>query len=539
MSSLCSMFPQLIIKDFRFVNSSSPHSVASVFLRSVTEEPTETVTSASTLRFVYHFYSVFLFPLCVSLWIPSLEGHTRMFLVLASLTTYPDDASLNIACRAPSSEDGPWANIAAFVEWTLARNGYPFSTCSQEHLASATPDPVPSPPSPHCVERMPEPTADGEPEPAVTGEPSPHGATELRIAAELELRMMLVKVRELATTPALRENTTDGVSAERCSAPCTAAEGELSMACGLCQGKGEWAPVPEFSPRRAPVPAPQKHPPVPAPPECPSVSAPILKFSPGSPEAHKYPPSHPLLPPPPLSSGSPSARPQPTIYAVRARRDYHPPALPWSEFPSTPPPASEARTPPRPVDPSAPLWLLAPSSPPWPGSPLAPPGSLVPLASTILHLGTPLLRLRLVPPAPSGSFIPSAPPLSSVAPAPPRPPGSTPPHRSPAPSAPSRTSRSSPSPLLFGSPSPPWAPPPPAPPPLVGPLESAAIPPPLLLPPSAPPWATVMAVAWVPPGSSCSGSLLSLPWLLPPSSPPWFLSAGPLPGVRPPPEPPP
>ncbi len=109
----------------------------------------------------------------------------------------------------------------------------------------------------------------------------------------------------------------------------------------------------------------------------------------------------------------------------------------------------------------------------------------------------------------------------------PQPPGSTP-RRSPAPSALPRTSGFSPSPLLFGSPSPPRAP---APPPLVGPLESAATPPPWLLPP---PWATIMAVAWVPPGSSCSGSLLSLPWLLPLSLPPWSLSAGPLPGVRPP-----
>ncbi len=57
----------------------------------------------------------------------SLEGHTRLLLVLTSLTTYLDDAlcafydaSLNIACRAPSSEDGPRANFAAFVEWTLA-----------------------------------------------------------------------------------------------------------------------------------------------------------------------------------------------------------------------------------------------------------------------------------------------------------------------------------------------------------------------------------------------------------------------------------
>ncbi len=269
--------------------------------------------------------------------------------------------------------------------------------------------------------------------------------------------------------------------------------------------------------------------------------APVPEVSPGSLEAFKCPPSHPLLPPPPLLSGSPSARPQPTIYAVRAWRDYHPPMLPWLEFPSNPPPASEAWT--RPVDPSARPWLLASSSPPWPGSPLAPPGSLVPPAlpwSGINHPAprdsTPLASPHpFVPLAPSGPFIPSAPPLSSVALAPL---GSTLPRRSPAPSAPPRTSGSSPSPLLFGSPSQPRAHPPPAPPPLVGPLESAVIPPPWLLPPSAPLWATVVAAAWVPPGSFCSGSLMSLPWLLPPSSPPWTLCAGPLPGIRPPPEPP-
>ncbi|KAI2655553.1 Transposon Ty3-I Gag-Pol polyprotein [Labeo rohita] len=38
----------------------------------------------------------------------------------------------------------------------------------------------------------------------------------------------------------------------------------------------------------------------------------------------------------------------------------------------------------------------------------------------------------------------------------------------------------------------------------------------------APPWSSVtLAVAWFPPGSSCS--LLASPWLLPPSSPPWTL----------------
>ncbi len=201
----------------------------------------------------------------------SLEDHTRLSLALTELTSYPDDAlcsfydaSLNTTCRALSSEDGPRAEFAAFVEWTLARNGSPLTVSQGDDLARSTPDPMPSPPSPRCAERMPEPTADGEPEPAATDEPSPHGATELRIAVEPELQMMSVKVCELATTPALRENAMDGVSAERSSAHCTAAEGELSMECGLCHNEG----------RKAPVPAPRKRPPEPAPPEHPQVPAP-------------------------------------------------------------------------------------------------------------------------------------------------------------------------------------------------------------------------------------------------------------------------
>ncbi len=183
------------------------------------------------------------------------------------------------------------------------------------------------------------------------------------------------------------------------SAPCTVSEGELIMDLGLLDFKGEsvdgdlidWdtdlapflpsaadssvSPVPTSSPERAPVP----------------------EFRPESPEAHKCPPSHPLLPPLPLSSGSPSARHQPTISMVQAPRDCHPPASPWLEYSLTLPPASKPRTPPRSIDPSAPPWHLAPSFPPWPGSPLAPPGSLrlcLGLASTILRLGTSSLRLR-------------------------------------------------------------------------------------------------------------------------------------------------
>ncbi len=150
---------------------------------------------------------------------------------------------------------------------------------------------------------------------------------------------MSVKVREPATTPASRERATYGVSAERSSAPCPTAESELRMACGLCHSKGERVPFPKFSPQRTPVPAPRKHPPEPVPLERPSVltplksppepapvehppvSAPVPEFRLGSLEAHKCPPSHPLLPPPPLSSCDPSSRPQPTNYAVRALRD--------------------------------------------------------------------------------------------------------------------------------------------------------------------------------------------------------------------------
>ncbi|KAL0154954.1 hypothetical protein M9458_049217, partial [Cirrhinus mrigala] len=115
-----------------------------------------------------------------------------------------------------------------------------------------------------------------------------------------------------------------------------------------------------------------------------------------------------------------------------------------------------------------------------------------------------------------------------------RPFGSTLPHRSSEPSVPPRPSGTSSSPWLIGSLSPSWARPSSALPLSVGPLDLSALP-----PPTAPPWVTITAVAWVPPGTACSMSLLSSPWLLPPSSPPWTLSASPLLGVRPPPRPPP
>ncbi len=52
----------------------------------------------------------------------SLEDYTRLFLLLANTTSYPDDAlcsfydaSLNTASRALSPEDGPREEFAAFV----------------------------------------------------------------------------------------------------------------------------------------------------------------------------------------------------------------------------------------------------------------------------------------------------------------------------------------------------------------------------------------------------------------------------------------
>ncbi|KAL0147822.1 hypothetical protein M9458_056899, partial [Cirrhinus mrigala] len=80
----------------------------------------------------------------------SLKGHTRLFVFLANLTSYPDDmlcsfydTSLNSECRAVASEDGRFCGVDTL-------------------------DPALSPASPHCAECMPEPPADGEPLPAMT-----------------------------------------------------------------------------------------------------------------------------------------------------------------------------------------------------------------------------------------------------------------------------------------------------------------------------------------------------------------------------------
>ncbi|KAI2656954.1 Protein translocase subunit SecA [Labeo rohita] len=155
-----------------------------------------------------------------------LEGFTVMFQLVANTTSYPDDAlcafydaSLDASCRAPSSEDGPRADFAAFVEWTLARNKPSFSACSMENLASATPDPEPSQPPPRHAEHEPEPTADRS---GVTKEPSPTGATEQTIAAERE-ECTSDQVREPATMPSTVGVSVGHEDAKDSTTHCTAA----------------------------------------------------------------------------------------------------------------------------------------------------------------------------------------------------------------------------------------------------------------------------------------------------------------------------
>ncbi len=174
----------------------------------------------------------------------SLEDHTRLFLCVANATSYPDDAlcsfydaSLNTASRALSSEDGPREDFAAFVEWTLARNGSPLTVSPEDNLARSTPDPEPSPPSPRGKEHQPEPTDDGEPFPTAICEPALSRATE-RMISPVEPNPS-DQVREPATMPTTREQAVDGVSAEWSSAPCTVAEGELIVHLGLLDMEGD------------------------------------------------------------------------------------------------------------------------------------------------------------------------------------------------------------------------------------------------------------------------------------------------------------
>ncbi|KAI2664235.1 Adenosine deaminase [Labeo rohita] len=138
-----------------------------------------------------------------------------------SLTSYPDntlcvfyDTSLNPVCRAPSSEDGPRANFATFVEWTLP------TQCPAHHL-----------PTVRSIRLSPPMRMSHRP-PLATDKPSPQGATELRIVMESELRVPSDQVREPATTLATREKAVPSEIAEWSSAYCNMAKGELSMDLG-------------------------------------------------------------------------------------------------------------------------------------------------------------------------------------------------------------------------------------------------------------------------------------------------------------------
>ncbi|KAL0188466.1 hypothetical protein M9458_015565, partial [Cirrhinus mrigala] len=145
-------------------------------------------------------------------------------------------------------------------------------------------------------------------------------------------------------------------------------------------------------------------------------------------------------------------------------------------------------------NPAVPPWLLSPSSPPWLGSRLAPPGSLIPPAlpwAVVIH---PTHQDSTPPalPCPSGSVRLLHPSGSTAAywnhlfhlspPDPPRHPGSS-----------ARCFRLC---LLCHCQST---------------LKLSALPPPRPLLRLAPPWVIIMAVAWVPPGSSCSKSTLVPP----------------------------
>ncbi|KAI2644845.1 Accumulation-associated protein [Labeo rohita] len=354
-----------------------------------------------------------------------LEGYTIMFQLVAHTTSYPDDAlcafynaSLNTSCRAPSSEDGPRADFAAFVEWTLARNKPSFPACSLESLASATPDPEPSQPPPRHAEHEPEPTADGSHATSATQEPSPIGATERAIATELE-EFASDQVREPATEPATVDVPDGREGAEDSTAHCTTAEGEQRLDLGQIFLEQNLTNV--FEDIYEDMPA----------------LLPLSKL----PDCLDFPPTLPLSivsaasVPPPLSPGSPSAHPQPTICAVGSPQVCQSPSVSWLEDPSSSPPASESWTPPRPSDPAAPPRLSAPSSPPSPVGPPAPPGSIVPPAPpwsvvappSPLDSTPPAAPRRSVPPALWTSSLPQAQPRSSVAPAPPRTSGPKPP----------------------------------------------------------------------------------------------------------------
>ncbi|KAI2657753.1 Streptococcal surface protein A [Labeo rohita] len=360
----------------------------------------------------------------------SLEGHTRLFLVFSSLTTYPDDA-LVLEPILPPLWSGHWREI---------------NLCSLPVSWRNSPVPLPT----HCpVHHFPTVRSP----PMTESQSQLQGATELRIATEPKLRVPLDQVSEPVTTPTTREKAVANEIAEGSSAHCNMPEGDLIdlLTCPLSSlllwsTLLEGAPISEFSPERAPVPklSPERAPVSKSSPEKHSVP----KFSPerapvskSNPKRHSVPKGIPKSPealPPAPPSSSAVVWPAPLL-------TLSPPSVQWAcRGPASLHRCYGWRIPCLPVDSAAPPWLLAPYSLPWPSSPLAPPGYLIPPAmpwSVFDHPAprdstSPASPRPSVPPAPSGSSNPPTPPWSSVASASPWPPGSTPLCQSLLPSAP-------------------------------------------------------------------------------------------------------
>ncbi len=134
----------------------------------MTEDPAKNSNlRVSTLRFCFRFSQCVLFPLCVFPMDPllrpeyllhlleqgarSLEGHARLFLVLPNLSSYPDgalcafyDASLNSSYRSQSSEDGPRADFAYFVQCSAHHLPAVWSECPSPSLMESRSSPRPT-----------------------------------------------------------------------------------------------------------------------------------------------------------------------------------------------------------------------------------------------------------------------------------------------------------------------------------------------------------------------------------------------------------
>ncbi len=311
----------------------------------VTEDSTKTLPPCVPSVFVSHYHCVFVY-VVFSPWILSPAWNSSSF-----CWSWGNDCSRTI-------QDCSWSLLISPATWMTrsARSTMPAWTQSAKNhcpkmvleqiLLPVTPDPVPSPPSPHCVERIPESTADREPEPAIAARSN--RAPDRRGAATTSA----VSLGVWAGYNACHKGESGRCERGEELRPLHHSWGWAEYGFATVSHRPERATDPELSPEKSPIP----------------------EFRPESPEAHKWPPSQPLLPPLPLSSSSPSTRPLLTIYVVQAPRDCHPPASPCSEYPLTPTPASKLQDPHRPLDPSAPPWLLAPSSPPWSICPLAQPG---------------------------------------------------------------------------------------------------------------------------------------------------------------------